>query len=72
MRLSLVLLPTLLLAACAGHGGQASPEHLAVSAVVLDEASREEVAKAVQAGESAEDAMARVEHGPKNQEPIPD
>jgi hypothetical protein len=72
MRLALAILPTLLLVAGGGHAGRPSPEHLAVSAVVLDEASREEVAKAVQAGESAEDAMARVEDGPKNQAPIPD
>lgn len=59
------------LAGCATTSGNPSPENRAVSAVVQDEAQRQEAAAAANATKSSSDAMAKVGDGPKDQPPIP-
>jgi hypothetical protein len=62
------------LAACntvSGGSARNSPENKAVSAVVLDEAKRQEAAQAATVGKSSDAAMASVNEGPRDQAPVP-
>ncbi|RAK56945.1 hypothetical protein [Phenylobacterium deserti] len=65
--LSLLILP---LAACAG-GGRSSPAKASVDAVVLDEGKRAEAAQTAQSTASSTAGMGAVSEGPKDQAPVP-
>lgn len=59
------------LCACNTVGSPATPEKKAVSALVLDEAKRQEAAQTAEATASSAAAVASVSEGPSDQKPIP-
>lgn len=60
------------LAGCATpHHPSAAAAKRSIDAVVVDESQRQKVLRAIDAGASPDQALARVSDGPKNEKPVP-